>query len=163
MAEGPCEIYEDTKNEERPSPWQSHRPTSRKVQAKRPPVTKVVSVKKRSLNEQGYKDLEHWLTNPNNVYIGRDMTHYVPGAVGSKWHNPYKEKEYPRLDDRLDMYKERIETDPQKYDGKTLLESLDELRGKTLGCWCKPDPCHGDVIVQLLKSKVYIAIFCRYI
>jgi hypothetical protein len=73
------------------------------------------------------------------------MTHYVPGAVGSKWHNPFKEKEYHRLDDRLDMYKERIETDPQKYDGKTLLESLDELRGKTLGCWCKPDPCHGDV------------------
>jgi hypothetical protein len=41
------------------------------VQTKRPPVTKVVSVKKRSLNEQGYKDLEHWLANPNNVYSHR--------------------------------------------------------------------------------------------
>jgi hypothetical protein len=28
--------------------------------------------------------------------------------------------------------------------------SIEPLRGKTLGCWCKPLPCHGDVIVELL-------------
>jgi hypothetical protein len=27
---------------------------------------------------------------------------------------------------------------------------LEVLRGKTLGCWCKPEPCHGDVLVELL-------------
>jgi len=27
---------------------------------------------------------------------------------------------------------------------------LEPLRGKRLGCWCKPLPCHGDVIVELL-------------
>ena len=128
--------------------------TSETTHTKRPPVTKLLSVRKRSLNHQGYKDLEHWLTNPNNVYIGRDMTHYVPGAVGSKWQNPFQVNKYGR-DKCIDMYKEYIQTDTKKYDGKTLLESLDELRGKTLGCWCSPDPCHGDVIIQLLKSKVY--------
>jgi len=86
------------------------------------------------------------------------MTHYVPGAVGSKWQNPFQVNKYGQ-DKCIDMYKEYIQTDTKKYDGKTLLESLDELRGKTLGCWCKPDPCHGDVIVQLLKSKVYSHFF----
>ncbi|MBI3972630.1 MAG: DUF4326 domain-containing protein [Chloroflexi bacterium] len=30
-----------------------------------------------------------------------------------------------------------------------LLTALPELRGKTLSCWCKPKPCHGDVLVDL--------------
>lgn len=27
-----------------------------------------------------------------------------------------------------------------------------ELRGKRLGCFCKPQPCHGDVIVAWLEG-----------
>lgn len=30
--------------------------------------------------------------------------------------------------------------------------TLDELKGKTLGCWCKPECCHGDVLINLLKK-----------
>jgi hypothetical protein len=33
-----------------------------------------------------------------------------------------------------------------------LLDKLESLRGKTLGCWCKPKACHGDVLVQLLRE-----------
>jgi len=25
-----------------------------------------------------------------------------------------------------------------------------ELKGKTLGCWCKPAACHGDVIAEVV-------------
>lgn len=27
-----------------------------------------------------------------------------------------------------------------------------ELRGKRIGCFCKPHPCHGDVIADILNS-----------
>ncbi len=27
---------------------------------------------------------------------------------------------------------------------------LEPLRGKRLGCWCAPEPCHGDVIAELI-------------
>jgi len=27
-----------------------------------------------------------------------------------------------------------------------------KLKGKRLGCWCKPKGCHGDVIVELLED-----------
>ena len=30
--------------------------------------------------------------------------------------------------------------------------SLEPLRGKVLGCYCKPLACHGDVIVELLEG-----------
>jgi len=32
----------------------------------------------------------------------------------------------------------------------SLLDRIDELKGKALGCWCAPEPCHGHV----LKARV---------
>ena len=31
---------------------------------------------------------------------------------------------------------------------------LMKLKGQILGCWCKPLPCHGDVIAEYLNKKV---------
>ena len=28
-----------------------------------------------------------------------------------------------------------------------------ELKGKTLGCFCKPQPCHGDIIASFLEES----------
>lgn len=32
-------------------------------------------------------------------------------------------------------------------------EAVLELKGLTLGCWCKPKACHGDVIVEYLERE----------
>ncbi len=34
-----------------------------------------------------------------------------------------------------------------------LMASLGELTGQVLGCWCHPDACHGDVLVELWQEK----------
>ena len=40
-----------------------------------------------------------------------------------------------------------------KIDNDPLLkQSLLELDGKTLGCWCHPDPCHGDILIELIHK-----------
>lgn len=31
------------------------------------------------------------------------------------------------------------------------MAALPELKGR-LGCWCKPEACHGDVLVELLEA-----------
>lgn len=31
-------------------------------------------------------------------------------------------------------------------------QRLRVLRGQRLGCWCAPEPCHGDVLVRLLAE-----------
>lgn len=33
-----------------------------------------------------------------------------------------------------------------------MMARLPELRGKTLGCWCKPKQCHADVLAELADS-----------
>ena len=41
---------------------------------------------------------------------------------------------------------ERLESDPE------FKAAVHMLWGNTLGCWCKPLPCHGDVIAEYLNS-----------
>ena len=33
-----------------------------------------------------------------------------------------------------------------------LAAALPELAGKTLGCWCAPRACHGDVLARLANT-----------
>lgn len=118
--------------------------------------TTVVNVKKAELIKNGYAGFEDWASSANHVYIGRDMNFYVKGTIGSIWQNPFvvakPGKEYkcrkPRytLDDVLRLYKEHIEASPD------LINKLHELKGKTLGCWCKPNKCHGDVLIELINK-----------
>eukprot|EP01061_Rhynchopus_euleeides_P001841 TRINITY_DN1135_c0_g1_i4.p1 TRINITY_DN1135_c0_g1~~TRINITY_DN1135_c0_g1_i4.p1 ORF type:complete len:149 (+),score=43.60 TRINITY_DN1135_c0_g1_i4:156-602(+) len=102
----------------------------------------VVNVRKNMLVKSGYRDLAHWVEDPSHVYIGRDMTRYVPGAVGSKWGNPFPAKKHGR-EESIRLYAEHIQK--SGYD-------LSELRGKVLGCWCKPEPCHGDTLMRLVRE-----------
>lgn len=34
----------------------------------------------------------------------------------------------------------------------SLLSKLEELRGKAVGCWCAPEPCHGDVLAAMAQE-----------
>lgn len=105
--------------------------------------TKVVNIKKAELQKIGYENLERWLENGNHLYIGRSNG-WVAGARKSKWHNPFSVKSHG-LETCLELYEEHIRSNPE------LMDSLEELRGKTLGCWCKPSSCHGDILVKLLS------------
>lgn len=82
-----------------------------------------------------------------DVYIGRSCTRGGWNLKQSKWHNPFSVQIYGR-DECLSRYKDyilgKIEEDPIFY-------NLEELRGKTLGCWCKPERCHGDILREILN------------
>ena len=97
-----------------------------------------VSVKKASISPRGYKNFEEWSKVPEHLYIGRNMSFYVPGAQASKWRNPFAVKKYG-LQKCLEMYEAHVRADRDLYN------SLIELEGKEMGCWCKPSPCHGAV------------------
>jgi Domain of unknown function (DUF4326) len=46
----------------------------------------------------------------------------------------------------IQLYREKLLASP------LLLSQLHELKDKTLGCWYKPDKCHGDVLVELVDK-----------
>ncbi len=82
------------------------------------------------------------------IYIGRVCNMGGWKLSQSKWHNPYSVKQYGR-DGALDRYKTYIESNENN-----LLDDLHELAGKRLGCWCKPNRCHGDILRELFKKEV---------
>ena len=73
-----------------------------------------------------------------DTYIGR----------GSKWGNPFVIGTDGNREQVIAKYKQWI----TQGNGKYLLNDLHELQGKTLGCFCKPQACHGDVLVELLNK-----------
>lgn len=83
-----------------------------------------------------------------DVYIGRACNMGGWRLPQSKWYNPYSVKQYGR-DGALDRYRKYIEANENN-----LLNDLHELAGKRLGCWCKPSPCHGDILRELFSREV---------
>lgn len=89
-------------------------------------------------------NLEH---APNNyLYIGRRFTMGKWNLPGSIWANPYQIKKYG--DATLPLYRNYILSNP------SLLQLLPTLKGKILACWCHPDACHGDILVDLYKEHI---------
>lgn len=115
-------------------------------------VRDVVNIKKAFLVKAGYDDFSDWNSHGDHVYIGRDMSFYVPGTTKSIWHNPYPVAKNKKpgsgytLDESLNMYEQHIRSRPD------LMAKLIELDNKVLGCWCKPNRCHGDVLARLVKE-----------
>ena len=105
----------------------------------------VVNVKKAALSSRGIDSFQEWLNKPRSLYIGRDMTHYIHGAHGSKWQNKFPVKKFG-LEKCLELYEESLRSN------QNLMDSIQELAGMELGCWCKPGLCHGDILVKVFQE-----------
>jgi hypothetical protein len=64
----------------------------------------------------------------------------------SKWGNPFEITDKCPRELALAKYEVHIRRRPD------LIAALPELAGKRLGCHCHPLPCHGHVLVRLLKE-----------
>lgn len=80
-----------------------------------------------------------WETNPAFVYIGR-AGHGFGGYFG----NPYKLEHGDQRGSSLLAYREylkqRMTADP------AFAKAVAGLHGRVLVCFCKPNPCHGDLL-----------------
>ncbi len=113
-------------------------------------TTKVVNCKVKYIRPE-YNNLKEWMDNPNNEYIGRGGVVFINNirypSMGSIFCNPFKEG---TLEERIEKY--RIYIIKKLKEDDTLVEKLLKLKGKNLGCWCKPEKCHGDVLVELIEE-----------
>ncbi len=83
----------------------------------------------------------------NLIYIGRHTYRGGWKIPKSKWYNPYSVNKYG-LDVAIKNYRIHI------INNIDLLDSLSELNGKILACWCDPNPCHGKVLIELFNLYV---------
>ena len=83
----------------------------------------------------------HLSHEPYDVYIGRGR--------GSIWGNPFSHKDGTLAQFKTATRKEAVERfEEYLLTNSELLEQLVTLKGKVLGCWCKPKSCHGDIIAK---------------
>jgi hypothetical protein len=79
----------------------------------------------------------HIKREPYDVYVGRP----------SRWGNPFTVgRDAHTREDAIKKYEAYILAHPK------LMAALPDLRGKVLGCWCAPKPCHGDVLLRLANK-----------
>lgn len=77
--------------------------------------------------------------SPYTVYIGR----------GSKFGNKYVMGIHGSREHVIKRHKEDFCNDPD------LQEAVwNELKGKIIGCFCKPEYCHGDTYVAYIRMRM---------
>jgi hypothetical protein len=83
-----------------------------------------------------------------DVYIGRAVVYGGWKLTRSIWANPFKlgQGGLNTVKDVLNAYETHVRNNP------SLLSKICTLRGKVLGCWCSPQPCHGNVLVKLVNE-----------
>lgn len=81
-----------------------------------------------------------------DVYIGRAVPRR--GWAASPFANPVRISARGSRKESIQRYREFID---DRDDLQELARRV--LRGKRLGCWCAPNPCHGDVLAEIADSE----------
>lgn len=90
------------------------------------------------MRADGHPNLRQWAEEPG-LFARIDRR--------TPWGNPFV---IPEDGDRatvIGRYRDHLSGQP------SLLARLPELEGKALGCWCAPQPCHGDVLIEVLNDR----------
>ena len=117
----------------------------------------VVNCKVEFIRKDGYKDLKDWCSDTNNVYVARAGVVFVKEGdkkerfpkKDSVFCNPFKVGKDGTREEVIAKF--RSSMDAKLRADPLLVEELRKMKGKRLGCWCKPEACHGDVLLELMS------------
>lgn len=76
---------------------------------------------------------------PHDIYIGRP----------SRWGNPFRLSSNEPRGATIERYRQWLWDEIRG--GRVAIAELCALDGKTLGCFCKPAPCHGDILAAAIE------------
>jgi hypothetical protein len=82
---------------------------------------------------------------PYDVYIGRQFRNYKASVFA----NPFKIGKNGTRNEVLMKYRSWF---CERLKDASFKAEVEKLRGKRLGCWCKPEPCHGDIVIEYLDN-----------
>jgi hypothetical protein len=94
----------------------------------------------------------------SDIYIGRVKN------CSTHFGNPFSDKDNTLANVKLKSRKETVKAFEEWLDGtnyqkveperrESIINNLEQLRNKTLGCFCKPLECHGDILIKQLNKK----------
>lgn len=104
------------------------------------------------------KNVEDYSMCQNNYYIGRGSvlgnpyTHKPLQGTMAIYHTRNREEAIERYSGYFDLMYER---DAKfKYVIDEIYEKYKRGEDVYLACYCKPEPCHGDIIAQKLQKRL---------
>jgi len=119
----------------------------------------VVNLKQHSGNVAyiGRKRDEDDLVPDDRIHFGHVVKGEVEPGVDGWLGNPFEvgDGKHDR-DVSVAKFKQLMKLFFQRasYDRRqAVIYELEQLRGETLGCWCKPKACHGDVIRWVVENR----------
>lgn len=93
------------------------------------------------------------LAHPNTMLIDRT----------TQWGNPFAISKTRSREDVIEQFKHWLYAKDFVPDSaieanltarfRWMRNHIHQLEGKYLRCWCKPDACHGDILVQYLNEQ----------
>lgn len=98
------------------------------------------------------------------IYIGRPYADASPAKMEQHFGNPFSSIHTATPTIKVNSREEAVENFELWIRGKAfknvepsrrqwILDNLDLLKDKHLGCWCAPRLCHGEIYIKLLKEK----------
>lgn len=78
--------------------------------------------------------------DPYDIFIGR----------GSPWGNPFLIGIDGNRHEVIEKYRAKVLGDSNMVD-----KIRRELKGRVLGCYCSPLPCHGEVLVEIAEQSIF--------
>jgi len=114
-----------------------------------------VSVKHIRKGVPQYRDLKHWMDDVRNLYVARGGVVFIDGVRFPEDSSPYCNRyKIGRDGDRgevLIKYGKWLDEHPELIE-----QCARDLEGvDCVGCWCKPEPCHADIL--LAKVRAWLA------
>ena len=99
-----------------------------------------------------HRDSDHSGMIPKVVHCRRERYDVLIDR-STKWGNPFMIGRDGTRAEVIALYEKWL--NEQRRD--LLHAAQRELTGKVLGCWCAPQPCHGDVLLKIANPEREIA------
>ncbi len=96
----------------------------------------------------GLTTVVHCQREAFDVYIGRAT---VPFPTGSMWANEFRIGRDGNRTEVIAKFREWV-LHSSSLSAQWMREHVHELRGKRLGCWCRPKACHGQVLAEMADA-----------
>ena len=99
------------------------------------------------VNLKTVPNISAWMEDKSHIYIGRACRSYTSASY---WQNPFSISSTCSREQAISRYEEFVKQDEE------MLERLPTLGGMTMGCWCVPLPCHGQILIKYFMNYVKI-------
>ena len=120
---------------------------------------KIVDVHVQNLRKIGYDNLKQWMSEYGNLYAGRSgrvpiKDEDVYSYSSSVFANPFKVAQYG-LEGALELYEKHLYTSTDAKWENIRLKAIEDIPGKTLGCWCEDaKKCHCGILKKYVEEQM---------